>query len=203
LYNVFIVSYDCSRLGDYFLCCNEDIQSFLSINSPATTIRCTHNSCDRTLLHSELSSYEDDYVVTIYAHGEDDKIIDNSENDLINIDDARSSYNNAIVYSTSCYSANQLGIEMHNYGCKFFFGYSNKSYVCMSNKDTFIQLDNFALKKIFLNNTIDGEKIYEETNTFFEDKLEEMKAVNPLVAPLVMHNKESFKIYHNRMIYPS
>jgi hypothetical protein len=203
LNNIFIISYDCSRLGNYFLCCNKDIQSFLSTYFAKTTIRCTHNNCDRNILHSELSSCEDNYVVTIYAHGKDDKIIDNSENDLINIDDARSSYNNAIVYSTSCYSANQLGIEMHKYGCKFFFGYSEKSYVCMSSKDIFIELDNFALKKIFLNNTIDGQTIYEETNTFFENKLEEMRDINPLVAPLIMHNKESFKIYHNQMIYPS
>ena len=201
--SIFILSYDCSKLGDYFLRCNEDIQSFLSTNSPKTTIRCTHNSCDSTLLHTELSSYTDDYVVTIYAHGEDDKIIDNSENDLINMTDAKSSYHNAIVYSTSCYSANKLGIEMHKYGCKFFFGYSEKSYIGMSHKDKFIELDNFALKEIFLKNTIEGKVIYEITNAFFEDELEKMKKTNPLIAPLIMHNKESFKIYHNRTAYPS
>ena len=63
--NIFIVSYDCSKLGDYFLCCNEDIQSFLSINFPETSIHCTHNGCDSALLHSKLLDYTDDYVVSI------------------------------------------------------------------------------------------------------------------------------------------
>ena len=201
--NIFIVSYECDTLKNYFLLCNKDIQSFIKSHDETIKAYCEHNTCNRSLLHEKLSSYNDDYIVSIYAHGNDDTVVDNEQNDLINMVDAKVSYNGAIVYATSCYTANTLGKEMHSYNCKFFFGYTDKSYVVLSEKELFIELDNFALKKIFLTNSIDGKSISDATDNFFWDKVKEVETINPMLAPLIMHNKEAFKIYHNRIEYPN
>lgn len=117
--DIFIVSYDDSKLGDYFSLCNNDIRKFLQNNHPSVNIHNFHNQTTH-LLHGELSSHNNDYIVAIYAHGDNNKVVDQNGDDLINMKDAESSYHNAIVYSTSCNTANELGSKMHNYGCKFF-----------------------------------------------------------------------------------
>ncbi len=201
--DILIVSYECDRIGNYFKLCNQNLQDFIKFKQFNMNIHCTHNMNNRESLHSKLEEFSDDYIVSIYAHGEDDRIKNNENEDLINISDARTHYNNAIVYSTACYSANKLGVQMHAYNCKLFFGYIKKSYIVSMYKDTFIELDNFALKEILDNSNIDPTLLCEKINSIFDNRIEEMKKINLMVAPFIMHNKESYKIYKNQKEYPS
>lgn len=200
--DIVIVSYDCDELNDYFWLCNEDIQTFIKYKQLDVTTHCIHNECNRLNLHEKLDTLVDNYIVVIYAHGENHRIRDNDKNDLITTEDAMKSYNNAIVYSTACYSANKLGMTMHNYNCKFFYGYTKKSYVVSLYKDTFIELDNFALKEILEDQDMCPTYLCKKINCIFDEKIEEMRRNNLMVAPLMMHNKESYKIYKNRQEYP-
>jgi hypothetical protein len=201
--DIVIVSYYCDELGDYFQQCNENLQHFIKFQDLNITTHCKHDNCNRDDLHKTLSNLNDNYLVTIYAHGEHNKIKDNSDADLITIDDAMKYYNNAIVYSTACYAANGLGKEMHRYNCKFFYGYTKKAYIVSMYKDTFIELDNFALKKILQNKDIEPVELCKNINSFFDEKINDMRIHNPMVAPLIMHNRESYKIYKNRQEYPA
>ena len=201
--NIVIVSYDCDELGDYFKLCNIDLQQYISDNHIEIDVHCEHDNCNRENLHSKLIEFTDNYIISIYAHGENNRIKNNKKEDLINMDDAKSHYHNAIVYSTSCFTANELGVEMHNYGCKFFFGYKAKSYLSLNHKSDFIEMDNYTLRLILDEKTIDGRVLYEKTDKYFIAKLNELRVINPLLAPLIMHNRESFVIYHNRKEYPS
>lgn len=78
-----------------------------------------HNLCCKRKSSQWIKKHNENYLVVIYAHGDKDKIIDNNKNDIINIDDAMN-YNNAIVYSSACYSAEELGKKMHLYTCQLF-----------------------------------------------------------------------------------
>lgn len=200
--DIIIVSYQCDELGDYFQLCNKNLQCFIKYESIEITTHCEHNNCNRSDLHTKLDAFDDDYIVIIYAHGENDRIRDNNKKDLITIDDAMKYYNNAIVYSIACYSANELGTTMHNYNCKFFYGYTKKSYIVFMYKDIFIELDNFALKEILKHKDIDPISLCQKINHVFDEKIEEMKSENLMVAPLIMHNRESYKIYKNKHEYP-
>lgn len=201
--DIVIVSYECDELGNYFELCNKDIQTYINYKKYVMTPHCQHNSCTRDELHNKIDGLSDDYIVTIYAHGEDSRIKNNEKEDLINLDDAEKYYNNAIVYSAACNSANVLGKTMHSYNCKLFFGHTKKSYVVLMYKDTFIELENFALKEILDQPEFDAHELCQKIDNFFDIKIIEMKETNPLVAPLIMHNKESYKIYKNRQEYPA
>jgi len=209
--NIVIVSYNCDELGNYFQLCNADLQQYIIDTSLSIAVHCEHNNCDREILHDKLKEFDDDYIVSIYAHGEEENYIKRTKNrirtnkneDLINIENAMHSYTNAIVYSTSCYAANELGETMHLYGCKLFFGYKAKSYLSLLYKDDFIEMDNFTLKLILDAEIIDGRELYKKTNKFLTDKIKEMRTKNPLVAPLIIHNREAFTIYHNKIVYPN
>ena len=201
--DIVIVSYECDELGSYFKLCNENLQDYIHFKQYKLTSHCQHNSCDRDTLHNKINEFEDDYIVTIYAHGDDCRIRNNEQEDLINLDDATRYYNNAIVYSTACNSANELGKTMHGYNCKLFFGHTKKSYVVLMYKDTFIELENYALKEILDEPEFDPLQLCQKIDNFFDTKIDYMKKENPLVAPLIMHNKESYKIYKNRQEYPA
>ncbi|MCV6607819.1 MAG: hypothetical protein OIF32_06360 [Campylobacterales bacterium] len=201
--DIVIVSYHCDELDNYFQLCNEDIQTFIKLKQLDIETHCLHDECNRTSLHEKLNTLADNYVVSIYAHGENHRIRDNELQDLITIDDSMKYYNNAIVYSTACYSANEIGRKMHLYNCKIFYGYTKRSYVVYMYKDSFIELDNFALKEILVDHSIEPTNLCEKTNYAFDKKIEEMKDLNLMVAPLIMHNRESYKIYKNRQEYPA
>lgn len=200
--NIFVISYDCDNLGDYFKKCNEDLQYFINSKKfSETVIHCKHNLCNRENLHNELKKHNENYLVVIYAHGDKDKIIDNNKNDIINIDDAMN-YNNAIVYSSACYSAEELGKKMHLYTCQLFYGYFRKAYIVSLYKETFIELDNFALKEILQDEDIEPIELCKKIDKYFDARIEEMSSINKLVTPLLMHNRESYKIYKNKEEYP-
>lgn len=64
-------------------------------------------------------------------------------------------YTNAEAYH-ACYSAEELGKKMHLYTCQLFYGYFRKAYiVSIFYKETFIELDNFALKEILQDEDIE------------------------------------------------
>lgn len=201
--DIVIISYHCDKVGDYFLQCSENLKTFIKFKDLDIKTHCDHDNCNRVDLHAKLKLFDDNYVVVIYAHGENNRIRDNKQEDLINNDDAMQYYNNAIVYSTACYSANELGQTMHKYNCKFFYGYTKKSYIISMYQDTFIELDNFALKEILENQDIIPTELCKKINCIFDEKIEEMKSENLMVAPLIMHNKESYKIYKNKQEYPT
>jgi len=203
--NIVIVSYDCTELSDYFKKCNEDIKTFISYKNITINIDCNHNS-DRNTIHKNINKYTDNYIVSIFAHGCDDRIVDNDENILINTDDAIIYYNNAIVYSGACLSANELGTTMHSNNCKLFYGYTKKFYLSPFSNDTFVELNNFALKELLINENIEPKELCEKIDKFFNDKIEYFSNHEPISAlfinPMIMHNKESYVIYKNRKNYP-
>ena len=203
--NIVIVSYDCTELSDYFKKCNEDIKTFISYKNITINIDCNHNS-DRNTIHKNINKYTDNYIVSIFAHGEKDRIVDNNKNDLINIDDAKTYYNNAVVYSGACLSANELGFTMQNYNCKLFYGYTKKFYLAPFCKDTFVELNNFALKELLMDISIDPRELCRKIDKFFDDKMDYFSHYESITAlllnPMIMHNKESYVIYKNRDRYP-
>jgi hypothetical protein len=203
--DIVIVSYDCSELADFFKKCNEDIKNFISLKNINITVDCNHN-LDRDTIHANISQYHNNYIVSIFAHGKDDKIVDNEENILISIDDAKIYYNNAIVYSGACLSANELGLIMHSHNCKLFYGYTKKYYLSPYCNDTFVQLNNFALKQLLQDIDIEPVALCKKIDEFFDNQMEYFSSHEPTTAlllnPLIMHNKESFVIYKNREIYP-
>lgn len=194
--DIFIISYNCSINEDYFLKCNQDIQQFISSYRSDMNIHCTHHDCKRETLHEKLSSYNDEYIVAIYAHGDENRVVDQIFRDLINLDDSRSYYENSIVYSTACKTAVNLGKELITKGkCKLFFGYSDEAQFSHDHKEIFVELDNYALKIIISEENLDKEYLRQKTEIFFKEKLKEMRMNCPIIAPMIMNNKECFEIY--------
>ncbi|BFU77671.1 hypothetical protein ALC152_08860 [Arcobacter sp. 15-2] len=194
--DIFIISYTCKRLGDYFYLCNIDLQDFIKTLENKIQIHCSHQSCKNDLLHKSLSQYSENYIVTIYAHGNNDKVVDELNNDLITLDDSKKFYKNSIVYSTACKTANNLGLSLvKEGGCKLFFGYSDSSHISTLHKADFVEMDNFTLKLILSENTTDKDYLKAKTEEFFQKKLHESRMQNPIIAPMIMNNKECFQIY--------
>lgn len=194
--DIFIISYNCSINEDYFFKCNMDIQTFIINLNNGMNIHCNHHSCNREVLHKKLSEYNDNYIITIYAHGNADKVVDQYFETLIDLDDSKIYYENSIVYSTACKTAVTLGKELINSGkCKLFFGYSDDAQFSHKHKDIFVELDNYTLKIIISENTINKEYLKQKTETFFREKLNEMRMTCPIIAPMIMNNKECFQIY--------
>ena len=89
-----------------------------------------------------------------------------------------------------------MGKELINSGrCKLFFGYSDEAQFSCEHKDIFVEMDNYTLKIIISEGSIDKENLKQRTETFFRDKLNIMRMECPIIAPMIMHNKECFQIY--------
>lgn len=64
-------------------------------------------------------------------------------------------------------------------------------------------MDNYGIKYMYLNDCIDGKTIFNEIDKFFAKCLYNIRVKYPMLAPIIMHNKESFVVYYDKVKYPS
>ena len=197
--DLIILSVPDSALNEYFEKCRNHLELFISKNSLEFTIHGEHGIFTKETLEKKIQCFTDKYALIIYAHGTETSIID-AKKEVLFEESQVSILGNSLVYSTACYNASSLGFKLSNYGCNLFFGYSDKTYVSHTDnyiENTFIETDNFALKKILSGET-NCTLLAKKTEEFFKQKYNDIKDNYYEDAALLMHNKESVRFYQNR-----
>ncbi|HFS68075.1 MAG TPA: hypothetical protein ENK67_07675 [Flavobacteriia bacterium] len=196
--DLIILSVPDSDLNEYFKKCRSHLELFVSKQSLAITIHGEHGVFTQKTLEEKIQCFTDGYALIIYAHGTENSVTNKDGEEILHESQAHI-LSNALVYSTACYNASSLGFKLSNYGCKLFFGYSDKAYVAHTDnyiEKAFIETDNFALIKILLGEN-DCTKLAEETEEFFKTKYNDIKENYYESAALLMHNKEAVRFYQN------
>jgi len=197
--DLIVLSIPDSDLNEYFEKCRKHLELFISKQSLKVNIHGEHGVFTQDTLEEKIQCFTDRYALIIYAHGTETSII-NTQKEVLFEENQAPILANSLVYSTACYNASSLGFKLSNYGCKLFFGYSDKSYVPHTDnyiEKAFIETDNFALIRILLGET-DCKQVAEETDVFFKTKIDEIKYTYPDDAAWMMHNREAVRFYQNR-----
>lgn len=122
-------------IGSFNQGCKEDYEDFFDVD-------CDHNITyigTSTLTEIEVQSKIaplSSFIFVAYSHGDIDKLVSRN-GAYVSKNEGIKTFKNSFFYTVSCLSANELGTELINNGCKSYFGYKTQfsswqGYICFS-----------------------------------------------------------------------
>ncbi|CAM3972711.1 hypothetical protein MUGA111182_19885 [Mucilaginibacter galii] len=129
-----------------------------------------------------------------YSHGNCDQLL--TDNGVFVCADNSASFKDAIVYTTACGAAENLGGTLINEGCVSFIGYHDYSLAPTNEdfNDLFIECENFALKR-FITEDITYGDAFDSMLQKFDDEMVNMYQANEIITAMeLLHNRERIDI---------
>lgn len=122
-------------IGSFNQGCKEDFEEFF-VNKNNHNITYIGTS---TLTEIEVQSKTaplSSFIFAAYSHGDIDKLV-SKNGAYVSKNEGIKTFKDSFFYTVSCLSANELGTELINNGCKSYFGYKTQfsswqGYICFS-----------------------------------------------------------------------
>ncbi len=192
--NMVFLSYDDPKGSTFFYQCALDLKKNIALNHQ-------HNlTCVDTI--NDLAKNPDIKYYCVYSHGNNTGIYDQNSNPIITLEDSKH-YANSIFYTMACKTANELGVHMHRYKCDLYYGFvDNSKYVDDADpllQKYFIDTHNYPFLLLKAGEPIEG--IINKIESYYEEKMEEIRHVYPFARGWLRDNLDRIVIYYNSKTY--
>jgi hypothetical protein len=161
---------DDKKMGYYFKASHQDINNKLRDSSHIILHSLNTQECLTNPIEHHIKTFEGrPFIFIAYSHGNDDAIFI-GDNKYIHSKNAYF-FAETLFYSCCCFTANKLGNNLRNQGCRVFIGYNTTITSVADETDPYFQ----ECENTFIHNFLTTENTIQESLKYMYNKYNEMR----------------------------
>ena len=190
-----LIAFDNKRnnLSSFFQLCGDETRN-ISVKAKIDYTNIDTDILTPETVKNKIASIEGGFMFAAFSHGDENCLLNNeTSQEYISTSVNHNIFQDAFIYTFSCNTARNLGLELKNNGAKSYWGYKDYAWVILEFLEEFSECAIKGLKSLYEGHTVsDSLDQMKQLHTEYIDKLYE---IDPEAAGILVQNRESLVVH--------